>query len=409
MATAIAKVGVELSMGQAKITLFEGDVVSGLVYEVSGKQKEIDGQIRVINATTRANSSIPDECPPEPYVHKYITPMSLMIDSSDVFEAELVKVDINSIRDVKTVNGENITAVVDGFPFGRLSDAVKYAAIKYGTDPVTIYLTGDTATDDEVVIPAGSKIKILGINSPNPVIYSRIRAEVVDDALVNTVLYLESLVMDGSAIDVVGSAIGIFSGDGTLVHPSTLDLSLKDVVVQNFIGKGMYLTNVQKLVIQKSVLQNNATGPMGSPNIYGDYSLDVNLIGVQDSEITLHNVTFKGKCGNKAVMKVAQRGGMSDTGATDIPTGSIATVKLLKLTGVTFADADTEIDLNIGTTSKTAGQEHSNTTGAYEVLIEKTGSSTMVKLPYIPTGDNEFDVPMGHSAHKEANGEFVID
>lgn len=103
--TAISKIGVILTVNGKNITLFEDDSVSGLQFQVQGgKPVTLDGKIRVIVATTKANSTTPDVCPPEPYVHRYVTPTSIVLDHSDEHDAKLIKIDINNILAIDKVN-----------------------------------------------------------------------------------------------------------------------------------------------------------------------------------------------------------------------------------------------------------------------------------------------------------------
>ena len=91
---------------------------------------------------------------------------------------------------------------------------------------------------------------------------------------------------------------------------------------------------------------------MGTPNISGDYTIDLNLIGVDAGKVKITNTTFTGGCGDKAVIKVAARGGDSDEDASDIQGGD-ATLDKLTITGCTFNDDPAaNADVNIGTDSK---------------------------------------------------------
>ena len=106
MANAVAKIGVRLTMDTGTVTLFEGDIVSDLVYMKSGVEKVISGSVRVINASTSSNSTATETCVAEPYVHRYITPVSIVIDSSEQYEAEMVTVNILDIISIGMINNE---------------------------------------------------------------------------------------------------------------------------------------------------------------------------------------------------------------------------------------------------------------------------------------------------------------
>lgn len=151
MATAIARIGATLTFENGKeVTVYEGDLISGLKYTSGSQTLSIDGQIRVINASTKANNTIPADCPPEPYVHRYITVASLTIDSSDVFDAEMTRIPVNSIVSIDKVNDEYATPEFDvnGESYYTLEEAI--AAAKSGD---VIEVSRDA--DINVAIPVG--------------------------------------------------------------------------------------------------------------------------------------------------------------------------------------------------------------------------------------------------------------
>ena len=125
--TTSTKVAVKLSIGNPAIVLHEGDKVSKFSYMSSGVMKTIDGRVRVIRATTKANTTVPSTCPPEPYVHKYVTVNSLVIDTSEQYHAILVPVDIANIVAIGAVNDEGNAAVVDGKTYGTVAEAITAA------------------------------------------------------------------------------------------------------------------------------------------------------------------------------------------------------------------------------------------------------------------------------------------
>jgi len=112
--TAIAKLGVSLKLDNGNVVeLREGDIVNDLVYRNNGVETTLSGSVRVIDANTRSNSTIPDDCPPEPYAHRFIQVPSLVIDSSSEYDAELNRVSIASILSIGSVT-ENAGAITVG-------------------------------------------------------------------------------------------------------------------------------------------------------------------------------------------------------------------------------------------------------------------------------------------------------
>lgn len=128
------KVGVKLNLGNPEIKLYEGDKVTGLTYMSGNTVKTIDGAVRVIQAVTKANSTVPTTCPPEPYVHKYVTPNALIIDTSEQYKAVLVPIDITNIIAIGAVNGVGNAATIGDKTYGTLEEAI--ASAEPGADIV---------------------------------------------------------------------------------------------------------------------------------------------------------------------------------------------------------------------------------------------------------------------------------
>ena len=137
-----AKVTVDLKRDDGTvITLHEGDIVHGLRYKSGAEEVVIDGAVRVINATTKANNALPSTCPPEPYLHKFITVNSLVIDSSDTFDAELTRISVSNIVDIESVesDGSDTITIGSGPQFKPLDEVI--ATVPEGA---TVNLTAGT-------------------------------------------------------------------------------------------------------------------------------------------------------------------------------------------------------------------------------------------------------------------------
>lgn len=105
MATAMARVGANLKLRKRTVSVFEGDIVEGLHYQVGNEILSVSGCVRVIVTDTKANNQIVDSCPPEPYVQNFMTPRMLIIDSSDTYDADMIRVNISAITDIDRING----------------------------------------------------------------------------------------------------------------------------------------------------------------------------------------------------------------------------------------------------------------------------------------------------------------
>ena len=152
--TAISKIGVVLTIGGKNVVLFEDDTVTGLQFQVQGgKLQTLDGKVRVIVATTKANTETPDVCPPEPYVHRYVIPTAIVLDYSDEHDAKLIRIDVNNILAIDKVNGTFATPEYDlnGKPYFTIEEAMAAAQpgdmvmVTRNTDLVTKIPTGVSA------------------------------------------------------------------------------------------------------------------------------------------------------------------------------------------------------------------------------------------------------------------------
>lgn len=120
-----AKVTAQLTIDDKTYTLSEGDIVNDLVYSTSGTEKTISGAVRVLNVSTKANNSIPDDCPPVPYAHRYVSVYAIVIDSSDVYDADLTRINVSNIISIGSVTEDGGKIIVGpGEQYRALSDVV---------------------------------------------------------------------------------------------------------------------------------------------------------------------------------------------------------------------------------------------------------------------------------------------
>lgn len=277
-------------------------------------------------------------------------------------------------------------------------------------------LSGDiTGT---VTIPAGADVTISGEHK----FTGQISCAVAEDAAKTTRLTLDGLTLDGGGTQ----KMAVISQDQESKTVSGLDLSMNGCTVKNYTDKAVYLTNATALSIDGCTFTNNATGDMDKPNTKGDYTIDLNLVSVKAGELSITDSSFNGLCGDKAVIKVAARGGASDAGASDIK-GSAATAEKLTVSGCTFSAEDSAADLNIGTDNKSydgtvTGDIPANSTGSFAVSV--TGNKTEVEINeafktyknedgnYIDTDTNveavNTVVKVGESAEKTEDGSVEV-
>ena len=267
-----------------------------------------------------------------------------------------------------------------------------------------------------VTIPAGADVTISGEHK----FTGQISCAVAEDAAKTTKLTLDGLTLDGGGTQ----KMAVISQDQESKTVSGLDLSMNGCTVKNYTDKAVYLTNATALSIDGCTFTNNATGDMDKPNTKGDYTIDLNLVSVKAGELSITDSSFNGLCGDKAVIKVAARGGASDADASDI-SGSAATVEKLTVSGCTFSAEDSAADLNIGTDNKSysgTGDIPANSTGSFAVSV--SGNTTEVKINeafktyknedgnYIDTDTGEAlqntVVAVGESATKTDTGELEV-
>lgn len=306
------------------------------------------------------------------------------------------------------------------------------------TEAVVINLAGNITGD--LTIPVNANVTIDGDSKYT--IKGTVNCETSTTSADVTNLTLQNLTMDGESSKnwaVISQNQGTKNGEGEieLTGVNSLNLTMNNCTVQNYVKKALYLTNAKNLTISGCAFENNATGEMGNPNVSGDYTIDLNLCGVQDTVATITNSTFTGNCGDKAVIKMAVRGGESDGDATDVPLNSTqgnaaASAKSLTISGCTFNDNPAATaDVNIGTDSKKVWTDDSkntftnNTTGNFAVTISNNETAVVVNPAYqtykgtdgnyyIASGNGteevkNITVPKGGTAEKAAGGDMTIE
>lgn len=140
----------------------------------------------------------------------------------------------------------------------------------------------------------------------------------------------------------------------------------------------MYLPNCQKLVI------DNCTFDTGDDGL--KYGINWNLCGIQDSEVTITNCTFKGTYTKNAI-KLTQRGGSDDKAEDMKNQTTAASIASATISGCTFEDPSAKIFL--GTQAKDFVEDASKdpfyTTGNFPVDITNCKSKVKVEFGYTST------------------------
>lgn len=169
---------------------------------------------------------------------------------------------------------------------------------------------------------------------------------------------INSLKMVGTATATYG-IVGQNQGDKGDVRP--VNVAINGCDLTGFSKKAIYITNAKTLVLQDSRIHDNAFEKMDDPNTYGDYAVDVNQCGVQDSLITISGNVFNGYAGKKSAIKVTMRGGvgLTDDVNTDITTTENATIRNLTIEGNVFNISGDAVDITIGSSPNADGTQRS--------------------------------------------------
>lgn len=276
------------------------------------------------------------------------------------------------------------------------------AAIASITDntPTTINLTSDV--EENLSIPVGRNITITG-GASSATITGGITVAASGDADTNVTIEHIDIVSPGAS-----KTYGILSQNQSDDGQMNCNLVLNDCSITGFASKAVYGTNIKTLTMTGCRVENCATGSMDDPNTKGDYAIDLNLIAVQGTVVTIDGCTFTGDLGDKAAIKITQRGGASDAGASDIPKNvGEANIEMVTIKNCDFTGSTTEVDFRIGTDNKTPDGDGLNTCGAFPVTIEANNTEMVVQSAYL---ENEptLTIPANTAASKTADGDITI-
>ena len=264
----------------------------------------------------------------------------------------------------------NAKTTVNEQEYDNLEDAIKAV----GSAEATFKLTSDEIGSPKTInIPAGASYTIDGGNFT--VNYS---FNLDATASENSSLKVTNLIMDGD--NSLGMAI---NSQNQSTKPNELTLSVTNSTIRNYKSKGLYLTNIKNLLIDNVKFNDLATTTQTWCT--GDYALDVNLIGVQNAEITIKNSTFAGHSGGNSPIKVTQRGGFDDIN-TDIPyykeghSNTPASIKSLVVENCDFTDVtgNSKGDVIIGSSPNDDGTARTSATLYNYKVVAKEGTTTEV-------------------------------
>ncbi len=264
----------------------------------------------------------------------------------------------------------NAKTTVNEQEYDTLEDAIN----AIGGVEATFKITSDEVGNAKTInIPAGANYTIDGGNFT--VNYS---FNLDATSAENSTLKIMNLIMDGN--NSLGMAI---KSQNQTTKPNELTLSVTNSTIRNYKEKGLYLTNIKNLLVDNVKFNDLATTTQTWCT--GDYALDVNLIGIQDAEITIKNSTFAGKSGGNSPIKVTQRGGFDDIN-TDIPYYSVghsndpASIASLVVENCDFTavTGNSKGDVIIGSSPNTDGSARTSATLYDYKVVAKEGTTTEV-------------------------------
>ena len=276
----------------------------------------------------------------------------------------------------------------------------------------TVAFASDTATGEDIEGPDGGSGKPINFSSmqeyydvyydPEGFPYTSVTVEI-----------------NGEDFETFGSFI--VPNTQKSVDPPKLTLILKNCTFTgNTAGDEknpsfMYLPNCEELIIEDCTFNAGDEGLK--------YGINWNLIGVQNSEVTITGCTFNGKYIENAI-KLNQRNG--DDVATDVkPEGGgkpiAASIKSATISGCKFNDPSAIIALGSKGKGENGGKALS--TGAFPITIENNETDVTVRLDYnagendtpvsatVKAGETFYKTEDGditHSNHNYENGQCIV-
>ena len=278
----------------------------------------------------------------------------------------------------------------DGVVYETLADVVE------NTPNASVAMTTDLT--EVVTVPVGASLTIDG---GDHTLNGYIKCEAAGAS--NTSLTLKDLTLNGGG----SHGYAIISQNQTDNNQMECSLTLDNVTITGYTAKAIYGTNIKTLDITGGTISECATGSMNEPNTKGDYAVDLNLIAVKGTVVNIDGTVFTGDLGDKAAIKVTQRGGASDAGASDIPKNvGEASVEKVTIANCNFSGSTTEVDFRIGTDNKTGG-DAVNTTGAYAVAL--AGNTEMVVQSAYLENEPTLTVPVDRTASKTDSTDIALD
>ena len=186
-----------------------------------------------------------------------------------------------------------------------------------------------------------------------------------------------------------------------------LDLTVKDCTVQNFEGKGMYITNGQKVTVEGCTFID-VGGSQETIN-YGDHAIDLCIGGVENAEIRIVGNTFVGMSGQNTCIQIQQR---NPNGGTDDNPGDWwgfdvdTSIRSAYIAGNDFTQSESPADVRLGSWPK-SGDERTFTKAFPATIVAETATKVVSCTELGGNGNNSPLQDM--NVELNAGAEFSVD
>lgn len=199
-------------------------------------------------------------------------------------------------------------------------------------------------------------------------------------------------------------------------EPRIVDITISGCILKDFSSKGIYLHSVSNVLIEDVTIDNCAflSRPVYDDNndlLYydrGDYSIDIDVTGVDCESIVINDVRFIGENGDLAALKIAQRGGAGD----NPDQWGDATIGGVILSNLNFSESMSDVNVMIGSEPNinSEGQEElRDYNSAIPVQLTAMGNTTFSVWGGDRNGDENLILDLTNGTILRTNGQTDAD
>lgn len=199
-------------------------------------------------------------------------------------------------------------------------------------------------------------------------------------------------------------------------EPRIVDITISGCILKDFSSKGIYLHSVSNVLIEDVTIDNCAFLPRpvyddNNDFLYydrGDYSIDIDVTGVDCESIVINDVRFIGENGDLAALKIAQRGGAGD----NPDKWGDATIGGVTLSNLDFSESLSDVNVMIGSEPNinSEGQEElRDYNSAIPVQLTAMGNTTFSVWGGDRNGDENLILDLTNGTILRTNGQTDTD